>query len=203
MKHGQEAQSREKPHHALQRLWRTALHEAIKHMREKGYNIHQRWVGITQAKVVMRNNNDEDIEDNIRGTYFKKGYGTTKKANWEKITDITNDDKVFKEFFEPRINDWKYRDEKLVDGYAWTLVSVSEIVITFLPSSEENNVTSANLDFDIGDNFIVQYPSWMTNSMSGVKTVMKKNGKNCFFMAIIHAYAYIKRNKHHLSNADI
>ena len=136
----------------------------------------------------------------MKGTYFRKGYGTAKKANWEKITDITNDDLVFKEFIEPRINDWKYRDEKLTDGYAWTLVSVSEIVITFLPSSEVGNAESENIDFDIGDEFVVQYPSWMINSMSGVKTTMKKtNGNNCFFMAILYAYSH----KKYLSEADI
>jgi len=193
MKHGQEAQSREKPHHVIQRLWRTALHEAVNHIKERGYNIHQRWVGTTQAKVVMRNNNDEEIEDNLKGTYFTKGYGTAKKANWEKITDITNDDLVFKEFIEPRINHWKYKDEKLTYGYAWTLVSVSEIVITFLPSTEVKNAESENIDFDIGDEFVVQYPSWMINSMSGVKTTMKKtNGSNCFFMAILFRHILTK-----------
>jgi hypothetical protein len=73
----------------------------------------------------------------------------------------------------------------VTDGYAWTLVSVSEIVITFFPSSEVNNAESENMDFDIGDEFIVQYTSWMTNSMYGVKTVMKKTkGIKCFFMSI-------------------
>ena len=129
----------------------------------------------------------------MKGTYFRKGYGTAKKANWEKITDITNDDLVFKEFIEPRINDWKYRDEKLTDGYAWTLVSVSEIVITFLPLTEVKNAESERIDFDIRDEFVVQYPSWMINSMSGVKTTMKKtNGSNCFFMAILFRHILTK-----------
>ena len=41
------------------------------------------------------------------------------KVHCIKITDIKNDEKVFKEFVEPLIVDWKNRDEKLVDGYSW------------------------------------------------------------------------------------
>ena len=44
---------------------------------------------------------------------------TSSKLHWVKLTDITNDEKVFKEFIEPLIPGWKSRYEKLVDGYAW------------------------------------------------------------------------------------
>ena len=85
IKNGQPAQSREKPHLVIQKLWRTVIHEAVEHMREKGMNIHQRMAGTIQAKVVMRNNDDEHMDDNIKGNYYTKGYGQSKKGSWEKF----------------------------------------------------------------------------------------------------------------------
>ena len=113
MKNGQPYQSREKPHLALQRLWINVVNEAVQHMREKGMNIHQRMSATVEAKVLMRNNEQEQIEDHIRGTYYRKGYGQSTKGNWEKISDMTNDSEVYKEFIQPRIQDWKNIYEKL------------------------------------------------------------------------------------------
>ena len=63
--------------------------------------------------------------------------------------------KVYKEFIQPRIQDWKNRYEKLVDGYSWILESVSEIIFTFVPASDEMNILSDNEDFDIGEDYII------------------------------------------------
>jgi hypothetical protein len=94
---------------------------------------------------------------------------------------MTNDSEVYKEFIQPRIQDWKNIYEKLDDGYSWILESISEIKFTFVPASDEMNIESDNEDFDIGEYFIISYPEWNSNSMSRLKTNLKKsNGKKLF-----------------------
>ena len=198
-KNGEESQSREKPHQLLNRLWKTFFNEIRNHIHEKGWNIRQKFVISAQAKTILRNNNnEEEMEDTIKGHYSQRGYSSY-KLTWQKITDITDDKKIFKEFVEPKIADWKYRDEKLVDGYAWTLISCSQIDLTVIPSTEVDNVEGENEDYEIGDEYVVEYPSWMRNSQSGVKIEIHSNGKNCFFMSVLYAYS----GKKYLSKKDI
>ena len=121
------------------------------------------------------------------------------EKDWTKITDII-DDKIFtKNLLKIVVKNWKNRDEKLIDGYSGSLIHLSQIDIALIPSSEVKNVKSENEDYDIGEELKIEYPSWMKNSLSGVKTNMKTKGVNCFFMAIL----YVISRKVYLTNKDM
>ena len=82
------------------------------------------------------------------------------------------------------------------DGYSWILESVSEIIFTFVPASDEMNILSDSEDFDIGEDFIISYPTWIKHAKSGVKTNLKKrNGRKCFVLSVIYDYAYYVEGK--------
>ena len=87
----------------------------------------------------------------------------------------------------------------MIDGYSWEFDSLSQIDITLIQSSEVKNVKSENEDYDIGEELVIEYPSWMKNKLSGLKTNMKTNGVNCFLMAIL----YVISRKVYLTNNDI
>ena len=151
-------------------------------------NPHQKWVVSPQAKVIIRNIENEQMEDVVQGNYYVKGY-ISKKANWSKLTDVTNEYKILKEFVEPTVADWKHIEEKMVDGYAWIYESVSEIDLTFIQSNELPNIESDNLNFDIGELDNLEYPSWMIHYNSGFLTRMRVKGRDCFNESIIYAVA--------------
>jgi len=77
-------------------------------------------------------------------------------------------------------------------------------VIVLVAASDDMNILSDNEDYDIGEDFIISYPDWIKLSKSGVKTNLRKsNGKNCFVLSVIYAYAYFKEGKTKLTDIEV